>query len=217
MDADVKRVLDFLHRDRRTVVKPAVPVARDIGVLGLDTRVRGDVRFQGMLTVDGTIAGHIRAPEGSGAVLVVGENATVTGDIVSDSVLISGRITGSVKARERVEIFGTGVLHGDIETGDIMIQGGAEFQGRCQMLKPAAAMRAELEVGPKGAPNETGSAPSPSADASRRGRRQGAAGADRSDTQPNREDGERAAAGEPPAVHKDSRTERGSSTEGTSA
>ncbi len=199
------------------VVEPSAPAARDIGVLGLDTRVKGNLSFQGMLTVDGAIAGHIRAPEGSGAMLVVGENATVTGDIVSDSVLISGRVTGSVKARERVEILGTGVLHGDIETGDIMIQGGAEFQGHCQMLKPLPPMRTVLEVGSGGEQNGTGGAQSLAPDASRKGRRHGAAGTERSDAQAYRDEGVRVLGAETPAVHKDSRRERGSSTEGTSA
>ena len=179
----MKRLLDFLHRDRRTAVASSAPAARDIGVLGLDTRVKGNMSFRGILTVDGKIAGHIRAPEGSGAVLVVGENAAVIGDIVSDSVLISGRVTGSVKARERVEIFGTGVLHGDIETGDIMIQGGAEFQGRCQMLKPAPTVHAAFETGLGGEPNESGGQPIAAAEASRRGRKHGTAGPDRMDAQ----------------------------------
>lgn len=210
----MKGVLRFLHRDRHTVVESPPPAARDIGVLGLDTRVKGNMTFRGMLTLDGTITGHIRAPEGSGAVLVVGENATVTGDIVSDSVLISGRVTGSVKARDRVEIFGTGVLHGDIETGDIMIQGGAEFQGRCQMLKPQPPMRTEMEGGP-GADGTT-NAQSPAPEASRRGRGHSAAAPDRSD-RANRDGGTLVAVAESPAVHTNSRTERGSGTEGSSA
>lgn len=137
----MRRALRFLHRDRKTVVEPPQPASKHIGVLGLDTRISGDIRFQGALTVDGAITGDVSAPVGSGAVLVVGQHATVLGDIVSDSVVIGGRVTGNVKAPERLEILGTGVLVGDVETGDIMIQGGAEFQGRCQMLKRAPPLR----------------------------------------------------------------------------
>jgi cytoskeletal protein CcmA (bactofilin family) len=111
------------------------PAAQDIGLLGLDTQYQGDVRFRGRLTVDGTVTGHISSPEGSGATLVVNQSAVVTGDIVADSVLISGKVTGNIKAKERVEIFSAGLLKGDVHTGDIMIEGGAEFQGFCHMLR----------------------------------------------------------------------------------
>jgi cytoskeletal protein CcmA (bactofilin family) len=204
----VKRALRFLHRDRKTVVARPAPAAQQIGVLGLDSIVQGGVRFQGSLTLDGSITGDVRAPEGSGAVLVVGQNATVSGDISVDSVLISGRVTGNVKAVERLEIFGTGVLLGDVETGDIMIQGGAEFQGRCHMLKHAPA----LHDGPEGPASDSGHGP---ADAGRKGRKgkggkhdrgEGHGTEDASPIAPDRL-----------AVQQDSRTERGSSSEGTSA
>jgi cytoskeletal protein CcmA (bactofilin family) len=183
----------LLHRERNTVVKAPVPHSPDIGVLGLDSRVRGHVKFQGTLTVDGTVWGDVQAPEGSGAMLIVGQSATVQGDIVSDAVLISGRVDGNVKARQRVEIFGTGILHGDIETGDIMIQGGAEFQGRCQMLKDAPVVGAGIEGLPNSRPRENAES------ARRKGKGKG---------------------GNTPesvAVQQDSRLEHGSTTEGPSA
>jgi cytoskeletal protein CcmA (bactofilin family) len=117
----------------------ATAASNEIGLLGLDSRFKGEVRFVGTLTLDGSISGTVTAPEGSGAVLIVNAQAAVDGDITADSVLISGKITGNIKARERVEIFATGTLHGDIETADIMIEGGAEFQGRCHMLRPEPA------------------------------------------------------------------------------
>ncbi len=126
------------------------PAAQDIGLLGLDTQFNGVVRFRGRLTVDGAVTGDIASPEGSGSTLVINQNATVTGDIVADSVLISGRVTGNIKAKERVEIFSAGLLKGDVHTGDIMIEGGAEFQGYCHMLRPQPGSGETLPKGSKG-------------------------------------------------------------------
>lgn len=120
---------------KTTIETPPPAPGKDIGLLGLDTKFKGGVRFKGTLTVDGTVEGDIASPEGSGATLVVNQNAVVTGDIVADSVLISGKVTGNIKAKERVEIFSAGVLKGDVHTSDIMIEGGAEFQGFCHMLR----------------------------------------------------------------------------------
>ncbi len=111
--------------------KPAV--AQEIGLLGVDTRFEGSIRFQGTLRIDGTVMGNIVSDPGSGTVLIVNQAAAVHGDVVADSVLISGRVEGNVHARERVEIYRAGVLIGDVFTGDIMVEGGAEFQGYCHM------------------------------------------------------------------------------------
>lgn len=213
----MKRALRFLHRERKTAVPRPVPVSRDIGVLGLDSRVTGNVKFRGTLTVDGTISGHVRAPEGGGAVLVVGQHATIAGDIVSDSVVISGHVTGNVKAGERLEIFGTGVLIGDVETGAIMIQGGAEFQGRCQMLKQPPA----LSSSPQGA-TSAADGPRPdaathaSADGARKGRKHKGTKHERVEGHGGQDDVP-ADVAEGVAVQPDSRTERGGGTEGTTA
>ena len=214
----MKRALRFLHRDRHAVVAPPAPVSRDIGVLGVDSRIKGDLKFQGTLTVDGAVLGDIHAPEGSGAMLIIGENASVAGDIVSDSVLISGRVTGNVKAGDRVEIFGTGVLHGDIATGDVMIQGGAEFQGRCQMTKVAPPLPHpgdDSPVAPGHVP-AAGMSSTLSHDAARTGRKPKGARSERLDSHAARADG----TSEIPqgvAVPQDSRREGGGSTEGSSA
>ncbi|MBI3991979.1 MAG: polymer-forming cytoskeletal protein [Candidatus Lambdaproteobacteria bacterium] len=129
----------------------------EVSLLGTDSRFQGVVRFSGTLRVDGEIKGDITSPAGSGSVLIVNAQAVVEGDIVSDSVLISGRVVGNIQARDRVEIFRTGYLRGDMHTGDIMIEGGAEFQGQCHMLRdggrgePAAAAAQTPGDAPPGA------------------------------------------------------------------
>ncbi len=111
---------------------------REIGMLGMDTRFKGNIRFGGTLHLDGHVDGTITSPEGSGSTLIINQNAVVNGNITSDSVLISGTVRGNIKAAERVEIYRSGSLKGDVYTADIMIEGGAEFEGNCCMLSKLA-------------------------------------------------------------------------------
>lgn len=108
-------------------------------MLGTDTRFEGAIRFTGTLRIDGIVVGDILSEPGSGTVLVVNKDAVVNGDIVSDSVLVSGRVEGNINALERVEIFRAGYLKGDVRTADIMIEGGAEFEGYCHMQDQQSA------------------------------------------------------------------------------
>lgn len=132
----------------------------EIGLLGLDTRYTGQIHFEGTLTVDGAVEGDVLSPEGSGATLIVNRHASIRGDVVADSVLISGQVTGTLKAKERVEIFSTGRLTGDVHTGDIMVEAGAEFQGFCHMLRPQPPLRPEggADGAPAGRANGSGQA-----------------------------------------------------------
>lgn len=142
--------------------------AKDIGLLGTDSIFEGAIRFAGTLRIDGTVVGDITSDQGSGSVLVINKKATVTGDITSDSVLISGRVEGNVTALEKVEIFRAGYLKGDVRTGDIMIEGGAEFDGYCHMhdqegeTATLGAVQAKKTVagGPAAQENHPGSEPS---------------------------------------------------------
>ena len=124
--------------------------AKDIGLLGTDSRFEGAIRFTGTLRIDGIVVGDILSEPGSGSMLVVNKKALVNGNIVSDSVLISGRVEGNINARERVEIFRGGFLKGDVHTADIMIEGGAEFEGYCHMQDQESALLAENRKSPPG-------------------------------------------------------------------
>lgn len=112
-----------------------IPASSEIGLLGVGTRFRGTVRFRGMLRLDGRVEGDIRSEQGSGSVLVINSSAEVHGSIVSDTVMLSGRVEGNIIAQQRVEIFRHGVLKGDLYTNEIMIEGGASFQGQCHMIR----------------------------------------------------------------------------------
>lgn len=133
--------------------------SKEIGLLGLGTHFKGTIRFRGTLRLDGEVEGGIAAEEGSGSMLIVNQHAVVNGNITSDSVLISGKVRGNVKAAERVELYRSGSLKGDVHTGDLMIEGGAEFHGNCVMAKYHGSE--QRTKGAKSAPPETAPATEP--------------------------------------------------------
>src|SRR5882724_1696096 len=82
------------------------------GFLDEGTGITGELHFTGKLRLDGDFRGSI-STEGT---LVVGENASVRGDIKVSVIEIAGQIFGNIEAKQRVEILGTGRVQGDVQT-----------------------------------------------------------------------------------------------------
>ncbi len=100
-------------------------------LVGEGTRVAGDVTFSGGLHVDGTVCGNVIA-EGSDsmALLVVGEHGRVEGEIRVPHVIISGAVSGDVRALESVELAPNAQVTGNIYYTRIEMAMGAEVNGQ---------------------------------------------------------------------------------------
>jgi cytoskeletal protein CcmA (bactofilin family) len=62
--------------------------------LSSDVKIKGSIRFQKELVIDGKVEGQIM----SDGVLTVGENADIRGEIKTKSVTVHGRVHGNVTA-----------------------------------------------------------------------------------------------------------------------
>ncbi len=109
--------------------------------LGKGTEFDGKLMFGGSVRVDGNFKGEV---SGSGA-FIVGDVANIEADILVDSLLVSGRVCGSIEVRKKVEIYSTGRILGSIKTPVLVVQEGAVFEGNCQMVNEGRDKNAEAE------------------------------------------------------------------------
>ena len=109
------------------------------GHLGEGIEVKGTLRFEGSVRIDGTFSGKILSP----ATLILGPKAKVDGELQVGEVAVHGSLRGQVVASERITIHGSGRVEADLKTKKLVIEQGAFFQGRCDMEqekpKPAPA------------------------------------------------------------------------------
>lgn len=117
----------------RSEVK-VVEKERSETIVGSGTEIRGVMRADGAVRVDGLFEGEIYA-DGD---VVIGERGTVKATIVAKNILIAGKVEGNVEAKERLELVATGRLIGDIKTPNLIIADGAIFIGRSEMVLPQA-------------------------------------------------------------------------------
>ena len=97
--------------------------------IGSSIVVDGEITGEEPLTILGTVKGKIAVAQN----LVVENGATVEANIEAQALTISGRLTGNVMARERVELRSDAKVVGDVKSPRIVIADGASFKGNVDM------------------------------------------------------------------------------------
>ncbi len=99
-------------------------------LVGINSRVNGDLFFEGGCHVDGTVKGNISADPDSNSALSLSENALVEGCVVVPYVMLNGIVRGDVFAKQRVELGPTARVIGNVYYNLIEMAIGAEINGR---------------------------------------------------------------------------------------
>jgi cytoskeletal protein CcmA (bactofilin family) len=115
-------------------------------ILSADVEIKGSIKFQNELTVDGKVEGEIN----SSGTLTVGENSEIKGEIKTKSVTVLGKVHGNITVEERCELKARAVLHGDLKATRLVIEDGATFVGKSEVTPNKVAMRQpEIVRGPE--------------------------------------------------------------------
>lgn len=114
------------------------------GVLDKGSEFDGILSFEGAFRIGGIFRGKIYTDD----VLIIGEGATVDAEIEVGTLILSGELKGSVKAKERVEIHYPAVFRGNIQTPSLMVADGVVFEGVSQMGRtgPSSEKSAERKL-----------------------------------------------------------------------
>ncbi len=98
-------------------------------LIGVGTVITGDIRFKGGLRIDGQITGNVIA-EGDGmSMLVLSENAKISGEVKAHHMVVNGLIEGPVTVDELIELQPKAKIHGDIRYNALEMHHGAEVNG----------------------------------------------------------------------------------------
>lgn len=112
-------------------------------LIGLNTRIEGDLHFVGGCHVDGHVNGSVKADNDPDAYLSVSENGRVQGHVTVPRLALSGTVEGDVVVTEKAELGPTARVIGNVHYSLIEIAAGAEINGKlihaaeAQAAKPA--------------------------------------------------------------------------------
>ena len=100
-----------------------------LNIIGQGTRITGDLISNGDFRVDGAIEGNVKV----GQRLVIGGTGKILGNIEADSATVAGHIKGNLTVKNVLELKPSAKIDGDIITNKMVIEAGAQFNGRCTM------------------------------------------------------------------------------------
>ena len=102
------------------------------GLLSRGVSIKGTVKFNNELLIDGEVEGKIH----STGTLSIGEHAKIQGEIRSKAIKVKGRVEGNIFASERCELQAGCTLHGDIEAPRLVVDENAAFLGSAKVGTP---------------------------------------------------------------------------------
>lgn len=104
-----------------------------VALLGSGTEFEGTLRAgAGQVCVDSTFRGNATS-EGT---ILIDEHGDVSAELAAKVISVAGKLKGTAKASERIEIRSRGVVLGEISTPVLVVEPGGYFDGHCHMPVP---------------------------------------------------------------------------------
>jgi cytoskeletal protein CcmA (bactofilin family) len=107
-------------------------------LIGVKTRINGDVEFTGGLHLDGHINGNVVGDADTATFLSVSEQGCIEGSVIAPSVILNGIVKGDIEASDRIELGSKARVLGNVHYSIIETAVGAQINGKLiHRVKPA--------------------------------------------------------------------------------
>lgn len=118
-------------------------------LIGLSTRIEGDLHFKGGLRIDGQVRGNVTADPSLASMLVISEHAVIEGEVRAAHIVVNGQITGPVYSYELLELQPKARITGDVNYKALEMHGGALVSGKLthdQVEEPVLKLAAPAKL-----------------------------------------------------------------------
>ncbi len=114
----------------------------ELSLITVGMVIEGKLQASGSVRIDGQIKGDVVVSQN----VSLGSTGNVEGNVTARSVTVGGTVHGTILAQEKLVLEAKAVVKGDIKAVKLVIDEGAQFDGRCMMS--AAQQKAQA-----GSPN----------------------------------------------------------------
>lgn len=119
--------------------------------IGESILFKGELSGKEDLVLDGTVEGRIDLMDYQ---LTIGASGRAHAELSAKTIVVVGRVTGNVRASERIEIQATGVVEGDVSAPCLVVAEGAVVNGSIEMGASKKASQPAVSVSASALPAE---------------------------------------------------------------
>ncbi|MFW5744907.1 MAG: bactofilin family protein [Spirochaetota bacterium] len=112
-------------------------------VLAEDIDFDGEIHFSEPLLIKGSLRGKVV----SDTDLYINADAVVAARIEARKVSVKGEVQGDIYASNRLELFSSARVTGNVHTPDLIVQSGCRLNGSCTMPTDEAEGGADAQAG----------------------------------------------------------------------
>lgn len=135
----------FNNKSKSESTESQTPVG-SASLIGSGTSMKGDITSSGDLRIDGTLIGNIICS----AKVIIGANGVVEGDVSGQQADILGKVSGTIKVKELLQLRSNCQVNGNLYSAKLQIEPAATFNGQCHMTqeeaKPSGMGKAAQEI-----------------------------------------------------------------------
>ena len=99
-------------------------------ILGTDSGIEGVIEFKDNVWLYGNVKGKISSADGT---VVIGSGAVIRAEITVGKAIVRGEVTGSIDAKNKIEVYPPARILGDIKAPVVLIKAGVILNGNCCM------------------------------------------------------------------------------------
>jgi cytoskeletal protein CcmA (bactofilin family) len=115
----------------------------NLAYLGPGLKITGEISGNEDLWLDSKIEGSVSI---GGFRLTIGQKSEIDGEVVAREVVVSGKVTGNISARDRLEVKKGSTVIGDLSTARILIEDGAYLKGSVEIDRSNTRVGADLDT-----------------------------------------------------------------------
>ena len=114
----------------------ALPVSsRAAACIAQGIKIKGEITGREDLFIDGTVEGKLELGNGT---VTIGPNGKVKADISAREIVVRGQVEGKLEGAEKVQLWSTGRVEGEVRTQRLAIEDGAVLRGDVEAGKEHA-------------------------------------------------------------------------------
>ena len=118
------------------------PAGSSASLIGAGTSLKGDITSNGDLRIDGALVGNIHCS----AKVIIGAGGVVEGDINGQQADIMGKVSGTVKVKELLQLKSNCTVNGNLYAAKLQIEPTASFNGQCHMTEDISRISHQKNV-----------------------------------------------------------------------